>query len=204
MSESERTFSAIFRSSPVANILTSMPEGSVIDVNDVFLRDMGFGRDEVIGRPVRELGFFDRREDLAAVAAEMKEKGSIYGREFPFRSRDGKLLTCLLSVVEVSLGGRPCRLSSVLDISGRKRHEEALRESEARFRTAFEEVNLSVCLLGTDGAFLRVNDATCRLFGHTREELLRMSVADDDQNGVVGHIPGVMKFPQIGIGRFIE
>ena len=193
LAESERTFSAIFRSSPVANILTSMPEGSVIDVNDVFLRDMGFKREEVVGRPVRELGFFDRREDLAAVAVEMKEKGSIYGREFPFRARDGRLLTCLLSVVEVSLGGRSCRLSSVLDISGRKRHEEALRESEARFRAAFEDVNLSVCMLGTDGRFLRVNDATCRLFGYTRDELLRMGVADITYPDDLGISPAFME-----------
>ena len=175
--ESERTFSAIFRSSPVANLLTSMPAGTVMDANEVFLRDMGYRREEVVGRTVAELGLFDRPGQLARVLEEMRERGKVYGLELPFRTRTGAVLTCLLSVVEVSLGGQPCRLSSVLDISGRKRHEEALRESEARFRATFEDVNLSVCILGHDGTFLQVNDATCRLLGYPREELERLNLA---------------------------
>ncbi len=193
LGESERTFAAVFRSSPVANLLTSMPEGTVIDVNDVFLRDMVYRREELVGHRVRDLGMFDRPEDLGGVLAEMKEKGKVYGREVAFRTREGNLLTCLLSVVEVSIGGRPCRLSSVLDISGRKRQEEALRESEARFRAAFEDVNLSVCVLSTDGRFLRVNDATCRLLGYTRDELERMSVADVTHSDDLEIAPGFME-----------
>ena len=190
--ESERTFSAIFRSSPVANLLTSMPEGAVLDANEVFLRDMRYAREEVVGRTVRELGVFQTDRDLGDVLVRMKEQGAIYGREYAFRTRDGRVLTCLLSVVDVTIAGRPCRLSSILDISGRKRHEEALRESEARFRAAFEDVNLSVAILGLDGRMLRVNDATCRLLGYGREELERMTVADVTHPDDVGITPGFM------------
>ena len=79
--ESERTFSAIFRSSPVANLLTSMPEGAVLDANEVFLRDMRYAREEVVGRTVRELGVFQTDRDLGDVLVRMKEQGAIYGRE---------------------------------------------------------------------------------------------------------------------------
>jgi PAS domain S-box-containing protein len=176
LGESERAFSAIFRSSPVANILTSMPEGAVIDVNDVFLRDMGYRREEVVGRTVRELGLFPERDHLAGVVADLKEHGQVYGRELCFRTKEGQVLTCLLSVVEVSIAGRQCRLSSVLDISGRKRHEEALRESEARFRALVEQAGEGFELFDRDGRFVAVNEESCRQTGYTQEELLRMTI----------------------------
>ncbi len=52
----------------------------------------------------------------------------------------------------------------------------ALQESEARFRAAFENANVGVCLVATDGRLLRVNDFMCRMFGYAREELERMTV----------------------------
>ncbi len=52
--ESESQFVAAFRNSPVAIIITSAIDGKYVDVNDVFVRDTGFTRDEIIGRALRK------------------------------------------------------------------------------------------------------------------------------------------------------
>jgi PAS domain S-box-containing protein len=53
---------------------------------------------------------------------------------------------------------------------------EAVRESEARFRLAFEDAPIGVALIGTDGRFLRVNNLLCEMVGRSREEMARMTV----------------------------
>jgi len=57
-----------------------------------------------------------------------------------------------------------------------RRTGDALRESEERFRTAFENASVGVCLVSTEGRLVRVNEALCRMFGYGREELERMTV----------------------------
>ncbi len=60
----------------------------------------------------------------------------------------------------------------------RAKSDEALRQSEEVFRGAFENTKVSMALAGLDNRFLRVNEAFSLMFGHSKEEMLRLSVAD--------------------------
>jgi PAS domain S-box-containing protein len=131
--ESNARFLVAFRASPVAQLLTTLSEGRVIDANEVFLKDLGFARDEVVGRAVPELNLFDDPEDRDRLLQELRDGGSIYAREARFRTRAGELLICLVSIVRVPIDGRNCLLSSILDITGRK-------TSEARLTGQLEEL----------------------------------------------------------------
>ncbi|MBI2909367.1 MAG: PAS domain S-box protein [Chloroflexi bacterium] len=64
------------------------------------------------------------------------------------------------------------------DITERKRAEEALRESEERFRATFEQSAVGVTHVDLEGKWLRVNQTFCDLVGYTREELLHRSFTD--------------------------
>jgi PAS domain S-box-containing protein len=61
---------------------------------------------------------------------------------------------------------------SVTDITQRKRAEEALRESEERFRNAFDFAAIGMALVAPDGRFLRVNRSLCNMLGYPATELL--------------------------------
>ncbi len=73
----------------------------------------------------------------------------------------------------------------VRDLTEWKRGEQALRESEERFRQAFEEAPIGVALVDLDGRFLRVNHALCEILNHDQTELLLLTLEDivhpDDQ-----------------------
>jgi PAS domain S-box-containing protein len=65
------------------------------------------------------------------------------------------------------------------DITERKRAEAALRDSEERYRLLFEMESAAVVLVDADTLQLvDVNLAAVQMYGHTREELLRMSATD--------------------------
>ncbi len=61
-------------------------------------------------------------------------------------------------------------IEMVDDITERKRAEEALRESEERFRTLFCEAPIGVAIDGADGRFMDANDAYCSILGYSKEE----------------------------------
>jgi PAS domain S-box-containing protein/putative nucleotidyltransferase with HDIG domain len=64
------------------------------------------------------------------------------------------------------------------DITERKQAEEALRESEELFRSAFESSVAGISMVAADGKFIEVNDKLCELLGRGRKELIQLSFSD--------------------------
>ena len=64
------------------------------------------------------------------------------------------------------------------DITDRKRAEEALRQSEERFRLLFQQAAVGIKRLDAQGRLLEVNDKQCDILGYSRDELLQLSLTD--------------------------
>ncbi len=71
-------------------------------------------------------------------------------------------------------------IESIRDISERRIHEEALRESEEQYRTILHNAMEGFWLVDINGKFLDVNEAYCHMTGYSREELASMSVWEID------------------------
>ena len=183
--ESEQKFATVFRSSPVPLTIVSAIDGSFVDVNEAFLRNTGYARDDVIGRVATAIGIIPDEEEYGRFVSLLRGQSPLLGWEMTTRRQSGELRTCRFSSSVVLMGGRPHILSSVEDITEEKQTEEALRQSEQRFRALFENASDAIAVHGfrSDGRpshFLNVNDNVCRLTGYTRDELLSMSLVDLD------------------------
>ena len=91
------------------------------------------------------------------------------------RHKDGSFRWMLTRGVDMrDPEGRPIRLiGSSIDITDHRRAQEALRESEGRFRGTFENAAVGIAQKDADGRFLRVNETYCEIVGYSREELLQ-------------------------------
>jgi len=145
--EGEEKFAAAFHNSPIAMAMTAMDNGTYHDVNDVFLRDSGYTREEVIGRTSVDLDVFARPADRQRLVADVLAKGRVYGMPCTVRMKDGAVREALISACQISVGGTRYFLSAILDVSELKRAEDELRASRSELEAISDGAPVMICVL---------------------------------------------------------
>ena len=168
----EEKFTTAFHSSPYAITLTRASDGAIFEVNDGFMNITGYQYAEVIGKTTLDLRLWVREEDRQAVVNGLAQGREIHGVEYQFHKKTGEVLTGLLSSSLVTINNETCILSSIGDITERKKAEEAVALSEERYRNVLENMQDSYIELDLAGNFTFINEATCRNLGYTMEELI--------------------------------
>ena len=138
--ESREKFFKAFQSSPEVILITLLEDGTILEVNDTFLTLTGYTREEVAGKKTSDLRMWADPEDRAAVVKELNEKGSIHNQEHRFRMKSGEERTWLFSAERMVLGSQLCMLSVTTDITEHNKTEDALRFSDAAFKSLHEGV----------------------------------------------------------------
>lgn len=116
----------------------------------------------------------DDRERTLALWQESVRTGAMFSNEFRRMLPDGSWRYLESRGVPIRNSDGTIRewIGSNTDITERKRAEEALRESEERFRSTFEQAAVGMAHLTTEGRWLRINRKMCEILGYTYEELL--------------------------------
>jgi len=136
--ESEERFGKAFRANPQPMSLTVLANARYVDVNESFLQVSGYTRDEVIGKTAVELKIWETPAAREVFVGEIKERGSVENVETRLRAKDGSIHVLLSSAEQLEIGGEQCLLVASSDITARVKAQEALRESEERFRNMAE------------------------------------------------------------------
>ena len=172
----EEKFAKAFHSSPYAITLTRLSDGQIVEVNDGFVNITGYPRTEVMGKTTIDLHLWNGEEDRAAVADELSKSGKVQGREFQFRKKSGERITGLFSADIIPINDQECILSSMNDITERKRAEEALRQSEQRWATTLASIGDGVIATDVNGRTTFMNAVAEGLTGWALREALQKPV----------------------------
>jgi PAS domain S-box-containing protein len=164
--KSEEKFNKAFNLSPNMIALTNRSQGGkFIDVNDAFERKTGYKRNEVLGRTVEEIKFWADSREYEVFKKLVKNGNSVYDFEFQFRNKNGEVGIGLLSSDAILLDGTTFALSTVVDITERKRAEKALIDSEKNFRSIFNKSRNGIIIVGSDMRILAANRVASELSG---------------------------------------
>ncbi|HEX3580866.1 MAG TPA: ATP-binding protein [Thermoanaerobaculia bacterium] len=125
---SQAKFSTAFDRSPLALTISSLDDGRLIEVNEAFIDLSGYSREEAIGKTPIELNLWMEPEKRAERIAMLRAGVQVPETETRFRMKSGEERVCLIGAARVEIDKRPCVLSSVLDITDRKRAEQARDE----------------------------------------------------------------------------
>ncbi|MDO9079941.1 MAG: PAS domain S-box protein, partial [Desulfuromonadales bacterium] len=136
---SENKFAKAFQATPSMLVIASLADGRYLEVNEAFERVMGYRRDEVIGHSSREFNIWQNPEERDHVLRMLAGGKKVRDLEINFVSNSGGFIVGLYSAEIIAIGAEQCLLSLVIDITARKKAEEALRHSEERYRRLYKE-----------------------------------------------------------------
>ena len=131
-------FSKAFHSSPIPITILTFKDGRYVDVNDAFVQISGFSREEVIGRSPSELNLWRNSSLGARMHKMLQDEGFIRHLETEFYTKSGDPRVVLFSAEIIHIGGEPCVLCVINDITQRQQAEELLRLSANRDRLLAE------------------------------------------------------------------
>jgi two-component system CheB/CheR fusion protein len=146
--QSQQKFASIFEKASFGAALATLPEGTIVDVNESFEHSFGYTKQELIGRSSAEWGLGPMQVE------ELLQRGFISDAIVDLRTKSGEVRIFLNSIDAFEIGSQKHALSVLQDITKRKRSEEALRESEARLAKEVDALTHlhKLAMLSVDGA----------------------------------------------------
>jgi len=162
LKESEELFSTTFRTSPVGITLFRLDDGKYLEANDSFFYISGYSREEIIGHTVRELNLIADEEEIENYLRLLKREGKFFGKELKFRKRSGELGIALISAEMLDYRNEKYVLSVLYDITARKKVEEDLMASEAKYRNTLDNMLEGCQILSYDWRYVYINDTAAR------------------------------------------
>ncbi|MGB3634042.1 MAG: PAS domain S-box protein, partial [Rubrobacteraceae bacterium] len=136
-------------------------EGRIVETNAAFAEMFGYELSEVIGMSPLDV--------TAPESYETVRNARSSGFEEPYEvvsmRKDGTTFDSEIRGKMTTYKGRAVRVTAIRDITERKKNEETLRESEERFRSAFESASIGMALADLGGRCIRVNQSLCNILG---------------------------------------
>ena len=147
-------------------------EGRILEANDAFLSMGGYDREDLIsGRLNRtDLTPPEWRERDARTDAELRMIGAVQPFEKEYFRKDGGRVPVLIGLAAFG-EERDQGVAFVLDLTKRKRAEEALRESEAKIQRLVDANIIGIFIWDFDGRIIEANDAFLRMVGYDHEDI---------------------------------
>ena len=122
ITEYDSNFLKIFHNNLVGMVLTN-EQHLITDINDNVLKLIGLNKENVIGKTALEAGVLNE-DNVKQMWQQLAENGKLLNAEFTFKTKQNKPVTILLSTEKIQLNESEYWLTSIIDISERKKTEQ--------------------------------------------------------------------------------
>ena len=180
-----------------AGVVVADSGGRIVLVNSRIEGIFGHAPEALIGKTVELLIPRDKRNAHArsrrAYAASPKTREMGRGRGICGLRKDGKVIPIEVGLSSIRPNGRTLSMATIIDITDRKRAEDALRASEQKYRRFIETTQEAFAEIDKNKRLVSFNDRLCRMFGYSKSELLGWKVLDrlvspEDRESLANHL----------------
>jgi PAS domain S-box-containing protein len=161
-------------------VYRSTPEGKFIEANPAMIKMLGYAnKEELLAIDIKKQLYFDEQE-REIIVDKLRDAGGDEIDVFRLRRKDGREVWVEdHGQLIYDAAGKVIYHEGILrDISARKRTEEALRESEERYRSVIDALAEGVVLYDGDGNMIACNASAERILGLTSQEMRGRRAAD--------------------------
>ncbi|KAA3618588.1 MAG: PAS domain S-box protein [Calditrichaeota bacterium] len=156
--------------SPMPFIVTRFEDGKILYANKPLGNLLGFDVENLRG--IKTVDVYENPADRDAILKILQEKGYVFGHEVKIKRHDGNPVWMIISLATTVLNNEKIIVGALYDIDERRKTEEALRESETRFRQLMENVDLLFFMRDYKSRkIIYVSPAFSKIFGHKFDEL---------------------------------
>jgi PAS domain S-box-containing protein len=148
-------------------------EGRINYASPSVVKVLGYPAEDVIGKSFLQYFSPTSLSNASHLFADLLQGRSIEGIQLELPRRDGTTAIVEINASPIAMNGKITGIQAVFrDITSRKVMEDALRESEKRYRTLFSSASDGLVYLDAEGKIVDVNEKAVELFGGLREELI--------------------------------
>jgi PAS domain S-box-containing protein len=170
LEENERKFRVLFENAN-DELMILNSEGIILDINYNGHYQLGYTREEMVGKKIGQFISEDSVKESTAVMEKLYEQGQCTFEAVNIR-KDGTGIPLEVNAQVLEQGGEKLIFSIARDISTRKEFEELISFREAKYRAVTETSQDGFWIIDPQGNILEVNDSYLRHSGYTREELV--------------------------------
>jgi two-component system, cell cycle sensor histidine kinase and response regulator CckA len=191
--ESEKLFRALAETAPVG--ITIVQDGVLRYVNPTVTRLMGYSAEEMIGRPPWDFVDPQMRDEIQQRSLR-RQDGSEESNRFEMRilGIDGRELWVDQSVAIIEYDGKYATMGAALDITHRKQMEAQLHETQERYQTLVENIDIGIVLIDKNHDIIMCNAAEGRLFRKPASEMVGKKCYREFEKheAICSHCPGTV------------
>jgi two-component system, NtrC family, sensor kinase len=176
--QSRENYRALFDSSVIGAVVVDAETMKVVMANQAAMKMFGFGSPEQGVNPLDFVPPEHRQEDLELIVKEVFEADSRTPVDVPAVAKDGRTIWVSVTAARILHRGRLAALFSFVDITERKRAEEALNLQTAYFQQLFDASPDAIVLMDTNDRAIQTNKGFEKLFGYSSDEVQGRSLTD--------------------------
>jgi len=172
-----RLWAQLFEQAHFGLVIADAASNTFLAVNPTFARERGYSRDEMIGKPIMTVYPEELIETVKNTiqAVDVTSHG-VYETEHVCKNGRRFPVMIDLTTIKAADGTAQIRIAYALDISERKRAEQALSISERRFRQLFDLAPMPLAIVNKSGMIVAVNTRLVDVFGYTISDIPTLDV----------------------------